>query len=186
MVKENNNLEVENTDSKEEEKSEFEKLYQESIKSFKNGEIVKGKIVNITPKEVVVDIGYKSEGAISLTEFSDPDALKIGDEIEVYLESKEDENGMVVPEDAMLDVDLFKLHSRANKGIFATIKHYRNNGEYLIVNPVELSFLRKATNGLLLRYLVIEADILLRYDVGEFLHRIFRVYTSNGFNLTVV
>ena len=96
MVNEKNNLDVENTDTKEVEKSEFEKLYLESIANFKNGEIVKGKIVNLTAKEVIVDIGYKSEGAISLTEFSDPDALKIGDEVEVYLESKEDENGMVV------------------------------------------------------------------------------------------
>ena len=96
MVKENNNLDVENNESKEVEKSEFEKLYQESIMVFSEGEIVKGKIVNLTPKEVIVDIGYKSEGAISLSEFSDPDALKIGDEVEVYLESKEDDSGMVV------------------------------------------------------------------------------------------
>jgi len=97
MVKEEkNNLEVENKDTKEVVKSEFEKLYQESIATFNEGEIIKGRIVNITPKEVIVDIGYKSEGAISLTEFSDPDALKVGDEVEVYLESKEDESGMVV------------------------------------------------------------------------------------------
>ena len=76
--------------------SEFEKLYKESIKAFNEGEIIKGKIVGITPKDVIVDIGYKSEGAISLSEFQDPDVLKIGDEMEVYLEAKEDESGMVV------------------------------------------------------------------------------------------
>ncbi len=96
MTKENNGIEVENTDKGEVYVSEFEKLYKESIKSFNNGEIITGKIVAITSKEVVVDIGYKSEGAIAISEFSDPDALKIGDDIEVYLESKEDENGMVV------------------------------------------------------------------------------------------
>lgn len=96
MIEEKNNLDVENNDLKEDTRSEFEKLYQESITTFKEGEIITGKIVDITSKEVVVDIRYKSEGAISLTEFSDPDALKIGDEVEVYLESKEDENGMVV------------------------------------------------------------------------------------------
>ena len=96
MTKEKNRVDVENTESKEVEKSEFERLYQESIATFNEGEIVKGKIVDITSKEVIVDIGYKSEGAISMSVFSDPDALKIGDEIEVYLESKEDESGMVV------------------------------------------------------------------------------------------
>ena len=97
MIKEEKNgLDVENNETKEVEKSEFERLYQESTATFNEGEIVKGKIVNITSKEVIVDIGYKSEGAIALSEFSDPDALKIGDEVEVYLESKEDESGMVV------------------------------------------------------------------------------------------
>ena len=96
MIEEKNGLDIENNEEKEVEKSEFEKLYQESITTFNEGEIVKGKIVDITSKEVVVDIGYKSEGGINISEFSDPDALKIGDEIEVYLESKEDESGMVV------------------------------------------------------------------------------------------
>lgn len=75
---------------------DFAKLYNESIANIKEGQIVKGKIINITPKEVVVDIGYKSEGAIAISEFPDPEAIKIGDEIDVYLESKENENGAVV------------------------------------------------------------------------------------------
>lgn len=96
MVNKNNNIDVEKNETGEVKESEFAKLYRESITSFNEGEIVKGKIVGITSKEVIVDIGYKSEGAISLSEFQDPDALKIGDEMEVYLESKEDDNGMVV------------------------------------------------------------------------------------------
>ena len=82
-----------------EEKSQtedFAKLYQESITNVKEGEIVKGRILSIGPKDILVDIGYKSEGSISLSEFSDPEAIKVGDEIDVYLESKEDESGMVV------------------------------------------------------------------------------------------
>ena len=63
MTKENNNTDVENIDSGEVHVSEFERLYKESIKTFNNGEIVTGKIVAITSKEIVVDIGYKSEGA---------------------------------------------------------------------------------------------------------------------------
>jgi small subunit ribosomal protein S1 len=96
MADKKKGLDMDDTGSKEVEKSEFQKLYEESINVFKEGEIVKGKIVDITPKEVIVDIGGKSEGAISVSEFSDPDALKVGDEVDVYLESKEDESGMVV------------------------------------------------------------------------------------------
>lgn len=96
MVEENKGIDAEKDEKGEVEESAFAKLYRESITSFNEGEIVKGKIVGITPKEVIVDIGYKSEGAISLSEFADPDALKVGDEVEVYLESKEDETGMVV------------------------------------------------------------------------------------------
>ncbi|MCX5686252.1 MAG: S1 RNA-binding domain-containing protein, partial [Candidatus Omnitrophica bacterium] len=77
--------------------SEFARLYQESISAnVKVGQIVKGRILAVNPKDILVDIGYKSEGTIPLSEFADPEALKIGDEIDVYLESKEDESGMVV------------------------------------------------------------------------------------------
>jgi len=77
-------------------KSSFSELYQQSMVDIKEGQIVKGRIIAINPKDVVVDIGYKSEGAIAISEFSDPDAIKVGDEVDVYLEAKEDENGMVV------------------------------------------------------------------------------------------
>ncbi len=97
MVKGKRGLEdLEKDEGRDAAKEDFAKLYGETITSFKEGQIVKGKIIAITPKEVIVDIGYKSEGAISLSEFQDPDAIKVGDEIEVYLESREDDNGMVV------------------------------------------------------------------------------------------
>ena len=90
-------VQEEKKEMEEVEQSEFSKLYQESIVSvIKEGQIVKGKIIAINPKDVVVDIGYKSEGSIAISEFSDPESLKIGDEVEVYLESKEDDNGMVI------------------------------------------------------------------------------------------
>jgi len=97
MVENKNNLEeMEKEETKEVEKTDFAKLYQASITDIRAGQIVKGKIIALSAKEVVVDIGYKSEGAISISEFSDPEAIKIGDEIDVYLESKEDDNGIVV------------------------------------------------------------------------------------------
>jgi small subunit ribosomal protein S1 len=73
----------------------MEKLFS-AVKQFAEGMVVKGKILEIRPNEVLVDIGYKSEGTVPLTEFEDPATLKVGDEVEVLLESLEDENGMVV------------------------------------------------------------------------------------------
>ena len=70
--------------------------YEKTIKHFEEGQIVKGTIILITPKEVIVDIGYKSEGAILIGEFKEPEKLKSGDEIDVLLELKENEAGMVV------------------------------------------------------------------------------------------
>jgi small subunit ribosomal protein S1 len=73
----------------------MEKLFSE-VKAFTEGMLVKGRIIEVRPNEVLVDIGYKSEGAISLSEFDEPDVVKVGDEIEVLLESLEDDDGMVV------------------------------------------------------------------------------------------
>ena len=79
----------------EEKIEQLEKLYESSFKTIKEGQIVKGTIVALGQKEVLVDIGYKSEGSISLSEFS-KDELEIGKEIEVYVESSENDLGMVV------------------------------------------------------------------------------------------
>jgi small subunit ribosomal protein S1 len=66
------------------------------LKDLEEGEVVKGVIVSINNDEVLVDVGYKSEGSISTREFPDPSALKVGQEIEVYLDKKEDQDGVVV------------------------------------------------------------------------------------------
>lgn len=76
---------------------EVEQLYEDSIKSFKEGEIIKGKIVSINEDTITVDIGFKSEGTIAKNEFPNRGGnLKIGDEITVSLEKIEDKNGQVV------------------------------------------------------------------------------------------
>lgn len=67
-----------------------------SIPDFVEGNIVKGIVVDKTPKEVVVDIGYKSEGIIPLSEFEELDSIQLGQEVEVLVESLENEEGMVV------------------------------------------------------------------------------------------
>ena len=64
---------------------------------FEEGEVVRGRVVHVGTSEVLVDVGYKSEGAIPIEEFQRHGALpKVGEEIEVYLEAKEDSEGLIV------------------------------------------------------------------------------------------
>jgi small subunit ribosomal protein S1 len=73
-----------------------EAMKQTGALPFAAGNIVKGTIIEVRPKEVLVDIGYKSEGVISGNEFEDIKAVKAGDEIDVLIEKLEDKEGMVV------------------------------------------------------------------------------------------
>ena len=73
-----------------------EAMRQTGALPFAAGNIVKGTIIEVRPKEVLVDIGYKSEGVISGNEFEDLKAVKIGDQIDVLIEKLEDKDGMVV------------------------------------------------------------------------------------------
>jgi small subunit ribosomal protein S1 len=75
---------------------EMKELLAKSMRDFKEGSIVKGTILEIRPREVLVDIGYKSEGAIPSSEFDDLENLQVGDEVEVLLCRLENDDGMVV------------------------------------------------------------------------------------------
>ncbi|MBI4004443.1 MAG: S1 RNA-binding domain-containing protein, partial [Candidatus Omnitrophica bacterium] len=68
-------------------------LYEQSMRGITQGQIVKGRIVALTPQEVIVDIGFKSEGAVNRLEFPEPETLKVGDEVEVLVDNIEDEQG---------------------------------------------------------------------------------------------
>ncbi|MBK7368371.1 MAG: S1 RNA-binding domain-containing protein [Candidatus Eisenbacteria bacterium] len=70
--------------------------YEESMQSIGEGEIVRGTVLSIDDKDVLVDVGFKSEGIISLSEFSDPTSIKVGDVLEVFLEKMENQDGLVV------------------------------------------------------------------------------------------
>ena len=74
---------------------ELAQLYEQSIVEIKEGQVLKGTIVQIGEKEILVDVGYKSEGSIYKSELSDPEDVKIGDEIDVILESKENDMGTI-------------------------------------------------------------------------------------------
>ncbi len=85
------------TDEKNQTSSTFAELYEKTtLKSIKEGQIVKGKVISVSGREAIIDIGYKSEGILQLDEFDDPEKIKVGEEIEVLFESLEDESGMVV------------------------------------------------------------------------------------------
>ena len=71
-------------------------MYTNTLKNFEAGSIVPGKVLRIHDGEVLVDIGYKSEGLVDANEFTDVEELKVGDEVEVLLECLEDKHGMVV------------------------------------------------------------------------------------------
>ena len=67
-----------------------------SVGDIEEGEVVRGTVVEVRTGDVIVDIGYKSEGAIPIDEFRHTGAPKVGDEIEVFLEAKEDSEGLIV------------------------------------------------------------------------------------------
>ncbi|MBC8001195.1 MAG: 30S ribosomal protein S1 [Opitutaceae bacterium] len=74
----------------------MEEAMKQSTMRFAAGEIVKGIIIEVRPKEVLVDIGYKSEGVVPGNEFDDIKTVKVGDEVNVLIEKLEDKDGMVV------------------------------------------------------------------------------------------
>jgi len=71
-------------------------LYEGTMHSIVEGEIVKSRVLRVTDTHVILDVGFKSEGAVPRDEFKDPAALAAGDEIEVFLEKLEDQDGAVV------------------------------------------------------------------------------------------
>lgn len=79
-----------------EEFQELQQMYESTLNRISEGEIIKGKIITIRDDSVAVDIGFKSEGLIPKTEFSNPEELNIGDEVEVVLEHVEDPDGQLV------------------------------------------------------------------------------------------
>ena len=79
-----------------EEFNELSKLYEQTISDYVEGELVVGKILSVGDKEVTIDIGFKSEGTVPIDEFSRPEELKVGDDIEVFIDNIEDSEGRLV------------------------------------------------------------------------------------------
>jgi len=79
-----------------EEKADLSNKYAATISELNENEVIEGKVVDITKRSIVVNIGYKSEGVLGASEFRYNEDLKVNDMVEVYVESKEDKNGQLV------------------------------------------------------------------------------------------
>ncbi len=86
----------ENDGQKASDKQQAEKAYEATLNKVNENEVVDGVVTSITDRNVVVNIGYKSEGVISRSEFRYNPDLKEGDTVEVYIENQEDKNGQLV------------------------------------------------------------------------------------------
>jgi len=82
-------------DYEQKERAELDEMYDDTLNAVQQGEVVKGTVVDITKKEVVVNINYKSEGIVTANEFRYNEDLSIGDTVDVYVESLEDKNGQL-------------------------------------------------------------------------------------------
>lgn len=94
-----NNLSYDNTNTERLTEGDTEPFYEKTVSLLHDGELIKGKVISVTKDEVIVDIGYKSEGHIPIKEFRDAKGaldVKAGDEIEVLLESSDDDRGYVI------------------------------------------------------------------------------------------
>ncbi len=89
-------VDIDNDDVEEEE--DFAQLYEDSIKDLKEREVVTGSVIGISEDGVLVDVGYKSEGIIPSSQFEDENGeitVAVGDQVEVFLEKKEDSEGLI-------------------------------------------------------------------------------------------
>ena len=89
-------LQDEGVEYSKEEYDQMMAMYESTLTSIEEGELIKGKVLRINESNVVLDIGFKSEGSVSKEEFKSTEEINVGDEVEVYLESLEDEDGVVV------------------------------------------------------------------------------------------
>ncbi|OEK01732.1 30S ribosomal protein S1 [Roseivirga sp. 4D4] len=78
------------------EREDLEALYGDTLNTIEEKKVIHGTVVSITPRDIVLNIGYKSDGLVSSSEFRDTPDLKIGDQIEVYIEEQENAQGQLV------------------------------------------------------------------------------------------
>ncbi|MFH1622083.1 MAG: 30S ribosomal protein S1 [Candidatus Omnitrophota bacterium] len=150
-------------------KMDMTALYENSLKDIQDGQILKGKIVKIGEKEVLVDIGYKSEGIIPLNEFLSKAELEVGKDIEVFVESKENDEGMMI---------LSREKARRLHG-WHSVSTSSKEGDL-----VDGSVRRKVKGGYIVDILGIEA--FLPSSLSAFKHVSDREVLNNSFKFKIV
>ncbi|MDL1913086.1 MAG: 30S ribosomal protein S1 [Bergeyella sp.] len=113
------------------EKSDLEEIYKGSLNDLEDDDVLVGKVVRITDKEAIVDINFKSEGVISLNEFRYNSDLKVGDEVEVVVDKREDKTGQ-----------LQLSHRKAR-----TLKAWEKVNELHDTGEVVIGFVKSRTKG---------------------------------------
>ena len=73
-------------DYSEDEFKKYIELYEKTFNVIRENEIAKGKVVAVSGEDVLIDIGFKSDGRVSINEFPDPDNIRVGDEVEIFVE----------------------------------------------------------------------------------------------------
>ncbi len=117
-------------------------MYETTLTAIKEGEIVKGTVMDVTRDDVIVDVGFKSEGIIPIDEFPRPVNIKVGDEIDVYLEQIEDLNGQLIL--SKQKADFMRVWDR--------IREIHDSGL-----PVEGRVMRRIKGGLVVDVLGVDA-----------------------------
>jgi small subunit ribosomal protein S1 len=124
------------------ERERLEGLYDDTLSTVQEKEVVKGTVVGITDREVILNIGFKSDGIVSFNEFREIEGLKIGDEIEVFVESQENAQGQLV------------LSRKKAKVITAWSNIHKSHDEDLVI---EALVKRRTKGGLIVDIFGIEA-----------------------------
>ncbi len=132
----------EESEYSEEEFIELFNLYNDTMKSIEQGNIVQGKVVMIANDQVIVDIGFKSEGAISISEFGDNPEIAEGDMVEVFLDDFENQEGQLVL--SKQKADFMKVWDK--------IKDIHDNGE-----KVEGRLVRRIKGGIVVDLMGVDA-----------------------------
>jgi small subunit ribosomal protein S1 len=117
-------------------------LYEGTLQSIQEGEIVRSKVLRITESHVILDVGFKSEGAVPIDEFKDAQSISAGDEVEVLLENLEDEEGSVVLSKKKADF----------MRVWEKIRHAYENDE-----PVEGMLQKKIKGGVVVDLMGVDA-----------------------------
>jgi len=129
-------------DYSDEQYDEMLRLYEGTLQSIAEGEIVRSKVLRVTDTHVILDVGFKSEGAVPIEEFKDPQSIKPGDEVEVFLEDLENQDGAVVL--SKKKADFMRVWERIRQA-------YEND------EPVEGTLVKKIKGGVVVDLMGVDA-----------------------------